>query len=121
MDTRALAHATRALVESDRRVEAIACYARTGRTAGLLSAMRPRVPVFGFSHDDAVLRRLTIRNGVVPLACAKPMGTDAMIEEMDQRLADGGLVPPGSMVVMVGSVPVEKAHTNFLRVHRLRG
>src|SRR4051812_17254788 len=48
-DAEALAYAAVALASAHREVEAIACYTRTGRTARILSSLRPRVPVFAFS------------------------------------------------------------------------
>lgn len=115
---RAIAHATATAV-SEGGARAVACFTRTGRTAKLLSGVRLPVPVYAFSHDERVVRRLSIFRGVVPFRSELPEHTDAMIAMMDDRLRDGGLVPAGEPVVMVASTPVGKARTNLLKLHRV--
>ena len=81
--------------------------------------VRLRVPVYAFSADERVVRRLPIFRGVVPERSELPADTDAMIAMMEARLRDGGRADPGDRVVMVASSPVGKARTNLLKVHRM--
>lgn len=118
-DPEDIARAAAALIRGQRRAMAVACFTRTGRTAGLLSGIHPSVPVFVYSPDPTVVRRLTLRYAVVPHLCGTPQNTEAMVALMDERLqADHGL-PQGALVLLVGSTPVGRANTNFLKVHRL--
>ncbi|MEX2557428.1 MAG: pyruvate kinase [Actinomycetota bacterium] len=115
----AVARAAAALAERNRDVRLIAGFTRTGRTAELLSAARPSVPVVAFSPDDGIVRRLTILRGVRPLGSSAPEDTDAMIAMMDRGLRDSELAEPGHVVVMVASIPAGRTRTNMLKVHHL--
>jgi pyruvate kinase len=120
-DAGALAYAAVALVLADTEVEGIACYTRTGQTARLLSALRPRVPIFAFAPDDEVVRRLTLVHGVVPLACP-PGGADAArLGLLAERLAAADLVSPGGAAVLVASTAEPGSGPNLLEVHRVPG
>lgn len=115
---RSIAHAARTVAEQG-EVRAIACFTRTGLTAKLLSGARPRVPIFAFSHDEHVVRRLAVFRGVHPRHTELPADTDAMLALMDRRLREDGLASTGDRVVLVASTPVGRAKTNLLKIHRL--
>lgn len=117
----AVAHAAADLAEDDPSVVAIACYTESGRTAGLLAAERPRVPVYAFVPDPGVRRSLQVRFGLRPLPAERPADTDAMIALMDRGLRERGLVREGDAVLMVAAMPAGKASTNMLKVHRIGG
>ena len=53
----AVAHAAATIAIEDRGIVAITCYTETGRTARLLSAERPEVPVYAFVPPIEVRRR----------------------------------------------------------------
>jgi pyruvate kinase len=99
----ALAVAAVALANADPGIAGIACYTRTGRTAAMLSSLRPPVPVFAFASDVAVARRLALTSGVVPAACPQPPGEKDRLEFLVGLLADRGLVRTGAPVVLVAS------------------
>lgn len=117
-EARAVAHAAATAAE-DAGAVAVACFTRSGLTARLLSGVRLRVPVYAFSHDEAVVRRLALFRGVHPRPSEHPEDTDAMLAMMDRRLREEGLVTRGDAVVLVASTPVGRARTNLLKVHRL--
>ena len=99
-------------------VIAIACATRSGRTAALLSAARPRVPIYAFSPDERAVRRLTLYRGVHPSVLEHPQNTDVLIEMMDRRMVEEGHARPGDAVVMVTASPFG-APTNLLKIHHL--
>lgn len=115
-DAHAVAEAA-AEIARDGAAVAIACFTRTGTTARLLSAARPRVPILTLSPDDAVLRRLTVHHGVVPRPSSTPSDTDEMIGLLDRALRATGLARSGERVVLVASSPFGQAHTNLLKLH----
>lgn len=117
-ETSAIAHAAAAAV-GECGAGAVACFTRTGLTGRLLAGVRLRVPVYAFSHDERVVRRLTIFRGVRPMRSDPPEDTDAMIAMMDRRLREEGVVRDGALVIMVASSPVGEGHTNLLKVHRV--
>jgi pyruvate kinase len=115
----AVAHAAARIAADDRDVVAIACYTQTGRTAALLSAERPRVPICAFVPDPAVRRELSLRWGVRALPARIPADTDEMIALMDDGLRAQGLARPDESVVMAASSPAGLMRTNMLKVHHV--
>jgi pyruvate kinase len=101
-DTGALAFAATAMVRAHGSVTAIACYTRTGRTAQILSALRPGVPVIAYSPDPTVVSRLALVNGVVPHLSVALEETDR-VERLDELLRDSRLAEEGASVIVVGS------------------
>ena len=98
---------------------AVACFTRTGRTAALLSAAWPRVPIVALSPDERIVRRLALYHGVLPRACGVPEDTDRMLAMMEGALREEGCAGPGDPAVLVASTPFLQAHTNLLKVHRM--
>lgn len=115
---RSIAHAARTVAEQG-EVAAIACFTRTGLTAKLLAGARPSVPIYAFSHDDHVVRRLSIFRGVQARPAEVPADTDEMLALLDRRLREEGFGRDGDRVVLVASTPVGEAKTNLLKVHQL--
>jgi len=120
-DAQAIAQAAALLTRRDPYVSAIACWTQSGRTAALLSSVRPDVPIFAFSPEPVTVRRLTIRRGVFSMRCEDAKNTDSMIATMDRLLRENSHVPAGAVVLMVASNPVGQTSTNLLKVHRIRG
>jgi pyruvate kinase len=115
----AVAHAAASIVEGDPDVVAITCYTTTGRTAGLLSAERPRVPIHAFIPDAEVRRANGLLWGVESHPAERPPDTDAMIAMMDAGLRSAGLAEDGQIVVMAASMPAGRTTTNMLKVHQV--
>jgi pyruvate kinase len=118
-ESAAVAHAAAEIANSDPAVVAIACYTRTGRTAGLLSAERPGVPIYAFVPETSPRRALSLRWGVRALPARLPEDTDEMIASMAEGLLASGFVTMGESVVMAASSPAGKSHTNMLKVHHV--
>ena len=115
----AVAHAAAAIPVDDLGVVAITCYTETGRTARLLSAERPRVPVYAFVPPLDVQRTMCLLWGVEGLPADPPGDTDGMIALMDRGLQARGLASPGDAVVMAASSPAGRTTTNMLKIHQV--
>ena len=115
----AVAHAATSIVEGDPDVVAITCYTTTGRTAGLLSSERPRVPIHAFIPDVEIRRANGLLWGVETHPAERPPDTDAMIAMMDAGLRSAGLANEGDVVVMAASMPAGRTTTNMLKVHQV--
>ncbi len=115
----AVAHAAASIVEGDSDVVAITCYTTTGRTASLLSAERPRVPIHAFIPDAGVRRANGLLWGVESMPAVPPGDTDEMISMMDRGLRVAGLAAEGDTVVMAASMPAGRTTTNMLKVHQV--
>lgn len=117
-DAAALAFAAVALARADPDVAAIACYTRSGRTARILSALRPGVPIYAFAPDPAVVSRLALVHGVSPRMCV-PGESATRLGLMAWLLSESRDLPPGAPVVLVASTAAPGSGPNLLELHRL--
>ena len=100
---------------------AIVARTRSGRTARILSALRPAVPIFALCERDAVARGLALFRGVVPVSVDELGSTEDVIALIRGQLVKRGLVAAGEDVVVVGLGRDDPARqTNFIRLLRVR-
>ncbi len=118
-DADALAVAAVALAHADADVAAIACYTRTGRTARLLAALRPHVPILAFSPDPRVVDQMALVRGVRPRGCVPPDESEGRLSLMAWLVGESTL-PDDSAVVLVASTAQPGTGPNLLEVHRIR-
>jgi pyruvate kinase len=104
-DASAIALAAKELAK-DRDVEAIAVFTRTGRTAILMSKVRPEVPILAFTPVEATYRKLSLVWGVSPYCVPWADSMEEMISHVEAALHVSGLVRPGGQVVLVTGFPV---------------
>ncbi|HKN93613.1 MAG TPA: pyruvate kinase [Thermoleophilaceae bacterium] len=90
----------------------------TGRTAALISAHRPNVPVLALSPRPDVVRRLSLHWGVRAQLNEEPSETFDLLEECSQAAKAAGLVSPGDRIGITAGLPAGKAGgTNLFKVH----
>jgi pyruvate kinase len=98
---------------------AIIAITRLGNAARVLSALRPRTPIFASTETDAIARQLTLYRGVVPLTTGIGKDVDTTGTLLKQELSSRGLVPSGSMVVFINAnARLERADQNFVNLQR---
>jgi pyruvate kinase len=115
----AVTHAARVLAE-DLSASAIIGVTRSGLTAELLSRERARVPIFAFSPDEAVCRRLALWWGVTPVQHEVAHDLQANIDAMEEHLVEQEAAAMAETLVITGSHPFEAGiHTNFVKFHVL--
>ena len=115
----AVARAAADVPVEDLGVVAITCYTETGRTARLLSAERPEVPVYAFIPAADVRRTTCLLWGVQALPAEPPADTDGMIALMDEGLRAYGLAEVGQTVVMAAASPAGRTTTNMMKIHQV--
>jgi pyruvate kinase len=99
---------------------AIVAFTRLGNAARVLSALRPRTPIFAATETDVIARHLTIYRGVVPLTTGIGKDVDTTGTLLKQELGTRGLVPSGSTVVFISAnTRLERAEQNFVNAQRL--
>lgn len=98
---------------------AIVAITRLGNAARVLSALRPRTPVFAATETDVIARHLTIYRGVIPLITGIGKDVDTTGSMLKEELQSRGLVPHGSVVVFISAnARLERADQNFVNVQR---
>jgi len=99
---------------------AIVAVTRGGKTARVLSALRPRAPIYAATGTGGIARQLALPWGVVPLVC--DLGTDVAhaIAEISETLVSRALVASSSVIVIVSISPdLSAGPSNFLKLQRM--
>ncbi|MEB2333609.1 MAG: pyruvate kinase [Anaerolineaceae bacterium] len=104
-DTASMARAAQALAD-DKNVAAVACFTTQGRTAWLMSKIRPRVPVMAFTPDVQTYRRLAFLWGVRPRLVPFVNSLEEMLDHLDAALVRSDAVRSGDQVALVCGYPV---------------
>ena len=98
-------------------VAAIVAVTRGGKTAGLLSSLRPATPIVAVTDQPAVARRLALSWGVVPLVVTLGDTADTVANQVTALLVERRLIQAGSSVVVVSMAPgLSPGPSNFLKV-----
>ncbi|HTP03480.1 MAG TPA: pyruvate kinase [Anaerolineales bacterium] len=118
-DAASMARAAHELA-NDGNVRAVACFTLRGRSAWLMSKIRPRVPILAFTPDQETYSRLSLLWGVTPLLIPYVNSLDQMLRHVDDALVQ--TVKPGDQVVMVCGFPVGAARQpNMALLHTVGG
>ncbi|WP_141494093.1 pyruvate kinase [Kytococcus schroeteri] len=97
-------------------------FTTTGSSARRLARTRPAEPLWAFTPDPAVRRRLALTWGVRPVLVPQVGGVEEMVEQVDAALAGQEGLTAGDLVVVVTGTPIGvPGSVNTLRVHRLGG
>jgi pyruvate kinase len=98
---------------------AIVAITRQGNSVRVLSALRPKTPIFAATETETIARQLTIYRGVVPLITGIGKDVDTSGRLLKEELRSRGLVPSGSVVVFLSAnARLERADQNFVNVQR---
>lgn len=100
---------------------AIVGVTRQGKTARVLSAFRPPVPVFAAVTEPSLARRLVLHRGVTPLVIPD-LHLPTVGGHVERLLIERHAIEPGDAVVLVSvNADLGKVGANFLRIHQVRG
>ncbi len=99
---------------------AIVAVTRGGKTARVLSALRPRAPIYAATSSSEIGRRLALVWGVVPIVCDLGSNVDAAVVGIGEQLVARGVIAASSVIVIV-SISPDLAHgpSNFLKLQRI--
>jgi pyruvate kinase len=99
---------------------AIVAVTRGGKTAALLSALRPSTTIVAATDREPVYRRLAMAWGVEPFLADLSGDIDVAARRIGATLVERGIVPPGSAVVLVSMTPeLGPGPSNFLKLERV--
>jgi pyruvate kinase len=107
-----------AVTLSDRgHASAIVAVTRGGKTARVLSALRPSVPIFAATDQEQVTRRLALTWGVVPVLADLSGGVSTVASRIGDELVTRDALPHGSVIVLVSVTPdLTRGPSNFLKI-----
>jgi pyruvate kinase len=92
---------------------------RSGRTARLVSAHRPRLPVLAVSPRIETVRRLNLLFGVQCVIAADWSGITALLDECAQLAKQTGVAKSGELIGITAGLPRQELGTNLFEVHRV--
>jgi pyruvate kinase len=101
---------------------AIVCLTTTGKTATMISGIRPKARIIAMTDYTETLNRLELAWGIQTFSIKPYRSTDEAMGQIEDILLNYGLVQPGDKVILTLGVPVmSHAKTNSLRVYTIRG
>jgi pyruvate kinase len=116
---RAICDAAVTLAEHAQAV-AIVAVTRGGKTARVLSALRPAMPIYAATDDARVAQRLTLSWGVMPVLTDLQGDVNAAATRIGQELVERGAIPRTSPIVLVSVTPdLAPGPSNFLKLQRV--
>jgi pyruvate kinase len=116
-DAASMARAAQALAD-DKNVTVVACFTMQGKTAWLMSKIRPRVPIMAFTASHDTYRQLAFMWGVRPQKIEFANSLEEMLDLVDAALMRSHVVRPGDQVVLVCGFPLGTLRpTNMASLH----
>jgi pyruvate kinase len=102
--------------------KAICVFTETGSTARVISKLRPPTPIIGFTPNEKILRRMILYWGVLPRLIAKAGHVEEVIEQIEEKLLQEGMVQKRDLLVITAGSPMwVRGTTNLMKLHRVGG
>ena len=91
----------------------------SGRSARLVSAHRPNVPVLAISPRAETVRRLNLLFGVQAIHSEHETEVRGLLEDCASLAARHGVARSGDLIAIVAGMPDQELGTNLFEVHRV--
>jgi pyruvate kinase len=98
---------------------AIVVPTRSGRTARLVSAHRPSVPVLAVSPRIETVRRLQLLFGVSCVLAENWTSLRALLDDCARLARETGVAASGQLIGITAGLPEQELGTNLFEVHRV--
>jgi pyruvate kinase len=108
-----VAHAS-CVAARDLHLAALVVPTLSGRSARLLSAHRPQVPIFALSPGKETVRRCSLMWGVTAGSMRRHEVTEELIADAARRVVELGWVKPGARVGITAGLPSGRPGTTSL-------
>ena len=97
--------------------KAIITFTSSGYTAFQIASHRPKADIFAFTHNERIIRKLSLVWGVRAYHARTFDNIDEYIEHSIDRLKELGLIHEEDVVIHVGSTPIlERGRTKLLKL-----
>jgi len=93
---------------------------RSGRTARLLSAHRPRVPVLAVSPRVETVRRLNLLFGVQSVIAKDWTSLRDLLDDCARLAREEGVAKSGDLIAITAGLPEQQLGTNLFEIHRVK-
>jgi pyruvate kinase len=101
-------------------LDAIVTPTLSGRSARLVSAHRPNVPIFALSPGRETVRRCGLMWGVEAASMRRHEVTESLIADACRRVVELGWVKPGSRIAITAGLPSGRpGTTSLLQIQRV--
>jgi pyruvate kinase len=98
----------------------IVAVTRGGHTAQMLSAFRPRAPIYAVAASPEVARQLALPWGVIPIVADVGGDVSDIASRVGSGLVEQGSLAPGSTMVVVSvSADLTRGASNFLKLQQV--
>lgn len=91
----------------------------SGRTARLVSAHRPQVPVLAISPRIETVRRLNLLFGVTAVLSEHDAEVRVLLEDSAELARQHGVADSGDLIAITAGLPNQDLGTNLFEVHRV--
>jgi pyruvate kinase len=91
----------------------------SGRTARLVSAHRPNVPVLAVSPRIETVRRLKLLFGVTAVLHENENDVRGLLQDCAALAAKHGIATSGDLIAITAGLPEQELGTNLFEVHRV--
>ncbi len=99
------------------RAKAIVVFTLSGKTALLVSLLKPACPIITMAPSKAIRTRLTLLRGVIPLPMRRSSNTDEMIRQANRSILQTGLLKRGDPVVVVSGKQALPGARYMAKIH----
>jgi pyruvate kinase len=86
----------------------------SGRSARIISAHRPQVPIYALSPGKETVRRCSLMWGVEAARMRRHEVTEELIADAARRVVELGWVPPGERIGITAGLPSGRPGTTSL-------
>jgi len=101
------------------KLAAIVVPTTSGRTARLVSAHRPRLPVVAVSPRIETVRRLNLLFGVRSLLSPEWTSLSKLLNECAALAKECGAASSGDLIAVTAGLPSQELGTNLFEIHRV--
>lgn len=93
----------------------------SGRTARLVSALRPEVPILAISQRRETVRRLNLLFGVRCAYTERWGELRDLLDDCASIARTEGIAKPGQLIAVTAGLPEQELGTNLFEIHRVPG